>query len=155
MSPNELSELAPLAENLNAKSNDINETLKLVNKKLSALNLGIEAWVVSMDRDPDDEPDSDESCPAIQIGFAKVEDVWQLATRNCEAIVKVDERYGYKSWVAVPGTCDLDRTPILQASRDARIEALTVLPELIADIKSKLEAKLKAIDAGKKIAAEL
>jgi hypothetical protein len=144
MSPNELSQLAPLAEQLNAKSNEINETLKLVNDKLSALNVGVEVWL---------GPWKEDAPGYFQIGFAKVSDSWQLATRTCDA-EEDQSRLGYEEWIAVPGTCGFAK-PILQASRDVRIDTLSVLPRLLAEIKAEISATLQTIEAGKKIAAEL
>jgi hypothetical protein len=144
MSPNELSELAPLAENLNAKSNEVNETLQLVNKKLSAMNAGVAVWIGPWEEDSDN---------SYQIGYVKVDDIWQLATRTCDG-VQGQDGMGYPSWDAVPGTFGPAK-PLLQASRDVRIEALAVLSQLLAEIKSEITAKLALIEQGKKIAAEL
>ncbi len=143
MSPNELSALTPIAKKLNEKSNEINETLALVNSKLAAMNVGVEAWLGPWE----------EKSSAYQIGYAKASDTekWQLATRTCEAQTD-DDRFG--EWIAVPGSYGPAR-PVLQASRDLRIETLERLPEIIEYLASLVDAKLEIIEQAKKIAADL
>jgi hypothetical protein len=144
MSPNELSQLAPLAEKLNTKSNQINEALQIVNKKLSAMNVGVEVWI---------GPWEEDSADFHQIGYAKVGETWELAMRTCDASRGKDD-FGYPAWLAVPSTFGPPKA-LLQASRDIRIESLAVLSKLIEEIKLEIEAKLALIEEGKKVAAEL
>jgi len=40
-----LSELTPLAKELNQTTDEINSIISTVNEKLAALNLGVEAWL--------------------------------------------------------------------------------------------------------------
>jgi hypothetical protein len=144
MAPNELSDLSPLAENLNAKSNEVNETLALVNHKLAKLNIGIEVWLGPWEehREPH------------QIGYAKVGDTWQLATRTCDAVEQENPRFDYNDWVAVPGSYEPPK-PVLQASRDVRIYTLAMLPTIVDKLKEQIAENLNTIERAKKIAAEL
>ncbi|MGO9445848.1 MAG: hypothetical protein ACLPXB_13870 [Thiobacillaceae bacterium] len=75
MSPNELSELAPIAKTLNQESDDINKTIESLSEEIASLNLGIEVWLGAADEDPE-----------YQIGFAQVSEgsteKWQLAVRS-------------------------------------------------------------------------
>jgi hypothetical protein len=58
MSPNKIEELKPVAEALNAESNEINQIIAALNAKLGALNVGLKEWL---------DPDEDH----MQIGYAK------------------------------------------------------------------------------------
>jgi hypothetical protein len=143
MSPNELQQLQPIAEALNAESNDINNTIAALNAKLSALNIGIEVWLGPWKDNP------------IQIGFGKYqESSWQLLTRECGEVRYERDNWGNESWVAVPERLGIDQ-PLLQASRIIRIEALRLLPEIIDDLKVKAERSLETIRAAKRITEEL
>jgi hypothetical protein len=144
MSPNELQGLQPIAEALNTESNQINSTIAALNAKLAALNVGIEVWL-GLDEDH------------IQIGYAKVDDAWQLATRYCEDIkwvpdLRFDDNNG--DWESVPGTA-YEVTPLLQASRELRIRGLDCMPAIIRVLKSHAEDSLKTIRAAKEMVSTL
>lgn len=145
MSPNELPELASIAETLNQESNEINSTIASLNKELAALNLGIEVWCGPWDEDP------------IQIGFAKVEDgktsSWELATRTCVPIIKKSD-FGYEEWEAKPGSAG-EAQPLIRASRNVRIDGLQVVSQIISALKAAALGKVDAIRNAKKIAADL
>jgi hypothetical protein len=156
MSPNELSELASIAETLNQESNEINETIASFNKELAALNLGIEVWCGPWDEDPCQlgVVDGKNAAP-YQIGFARFVDgknaVWELAFRSCIPIEFTNE-CGDKDWKAKPwsmGSAD----SLLRAPRNVRIEGLTVVSQIISSLKASAQDKINAIRDAKKIAA--
>jgi hypothetical protein len=148
MSPNEIKELKPVAEALNAESNEINQIIKALNAKLATLNVGLEEWLY---------PDEDH----IQIGYAKTEDKWQLSTRSCAEVRwvlnydAVDENDGYLE--PARGTKFSVAIPLLQAPRELRIRALDLdyIPVLIGNLKYKAEQSLKSIRRARKLASEL
>jgi len=142
MSPNEFAELTPLAETLNAKTDEVNQTLALLNKKLAALNVGVEVWVGPW-----------QEHMAYQIGYAKVGETWQLATRTCEAADYLNIENEHE-WVDVAGSHG-EAKPILQASRSQRIKALEVLERLLSQITLHVRIQLDAIERGKRLAAQL
>jgi hypothetical protein len=144
MSPNELQELQTVAEALNAESSEINTTIAALNAKLAAMTIGQVVWL---------SPDEDH----YQIGFAKVEEKWQLAVRWCKEIKWVpddDRDYNYGEYETVPGT-GYNVTPLLQASRELRIRALRYMPSLIDNLKYETKKSLDAARAAKKLAAVL
>jgi len=67
MPPNQPQELEPVAEAPNLESNQLNSTIAALNVKLGVRNVGIEVWLF---------PDEDH----VQIGYAKADETWQLAT---------------------------------------------------------------------------
>jgi hypothetical protein len=146
MSPNELSELGPIAKTLNQESNDLNKTIIALDLHLAALNLGIEVWCGPCDEDS-----------PFQIGYAKVEDgkssEWQLATRSCVPIfVKSEE--GWEIWEAKPGSLGTPQS-LLRASRNVRVDGLEVIPQIIRALKTRAESKIATIRKAKKLAADL
>ena len=146
MSPNEVSELASVAEALNAESNEVNTIIANLNTKLSALNIGIEGWAY---------PEEDH----IQIGWAKVDDKWQLATRYCEKIRLVTEPdhsgigQTKEHFEPEPGT-EYTLAPLLQASREVRLRALGYMPTLIEELREEAKASVEKIREAKALAAE-
>lgn len=148
MSPNELSELAPLAATLNEESNHLNQTIASLNERIAALNLGISVWTALL---TDDEgPDTE-----YQIGFTKFDmdgQKWQLAYRQRRRILDasgdefVDDDDNPHFSVPVP---------LLQTSRNLRIEGLEFVPELLRLMKMEAERRIMAMQRGKKLVAEL
>jgi hypothetical protein len=134
MSPNELSDLAPLAATLNEESNQLNQTIALLNERISALNLGITVWTETRE--------DNESGQSFQVGFAKVggdRPVWQLAARLSD----------------FAGSGFYDPFPLLQASRNIRIDGLERVPELLRSVKIEAQRKIMAMREGKKLVGEL
>ena len=143
MSPNELQELETISRTLNAESNELNTIISAFNAKLATLNVGLEEWL---------SPDEDHN----QIGYAKVNDQWQLAVRYCEEIDWVlkphwSEDAGYEP---KPGT-RYDVTPLLQASRELRVRALEYMDALIGNLTQNARGRLKSIKSAKKLVATL
>ena len=140
---NELAELQPLAEKLNQKSNEINETIASFNAKLAAMNVGIEVWPECYHKNRGD----------YEIGYAKVEDgktsSWMLAMRTCTA--QKDEN-GF--WVAEEGSEGYPES-VLSASRTIRLETIAALPEILRWLKDETELSLKTIERAKQIVADL
>jgi hypothetical protein len=127
MSPNELSELAPIAKTLNQESDDINKTIVSLNEEIASLNLGIEVWF-GADEDPE-----------YQIGFAQVSEgsteKWQLAFRSTRS--------------------NEDRQPLLKASRNLRIEGLRKTGMILFSLRQEAMAKILAIQEAKNLISEL
>ena len=68
MSPNEFGQFAPLAEELQREiKRRINETIRLLKQKLSALNVGVEVWELWLGEDVD--PGGDDRFPTYQVGM--------------------------------------------------------------------------------------
>jgi hypothetical protein len=119
-----VAELVPLATTLNSESNDLNSTIQTINEKIRALNFGIEVWCKGSDGD---------------YGFARVEDVWQLAAR----------------WDGEDPKGDKVEAPLLKRTRDERIEGLSLAEEILKKLKGDAEKKIAAIRRAKQFAASL
>jgi hypothetical protein len=112
----ELQELELIVRTLNEESDGMNAIISARNASLASLNIGLEVWLA---------PDVDQ----YQIGFAKVDDKWQLAARCREAVV-----------------------PLLQAPRELRIRSLDHWLNLVREMKQQAEARIKTIQEAKRSA---
>jgi hypothetical protein len=149
-----INELSGLATKLNQKSDALNQTIATLNKKLLNLNLGIEVWVGEFEEsDPFfREEDEDQRCPLrteTWLGYAKVSDVWQLASKNVTVGPNDD---GEQFAQVVEGS---QPRALLLAPRSVRANAMRFVPSLLNVIKTKAESVLKGIEAAEKAAAKL
>ena len=149
-----ISELAPLAQKLNQKTDQINRTISMLNEKLGKLNLGIEVW---LDGEPDEpleaEAWSDEgsmrSRSLSYLGYCRLSDKWQLAVKDVveeHTIVEGENCYEEVN----PGY-----TSLLQASRSLRLAALEKIPRLLDKLKKMGQDVLDTVEAAEKFAEEL
>ena len=115
-----IDQLKPLAEELNAESNDLNQTIIVISDRLASLNLGIEVWFQSSRCDS-------------EIGFGK------FAERGCEGWTLAVRR-------------GVTVSPLTSASRDLRIEGLTLVPQIVTRLRTETTEALKQIAAAKQFA---
>jgi len=123
-----IEELKPLAEELNAQSNDLNQIITAISERLASLNLGIEVWFPS-------ESNSD-------IGFGKVDGRWTLAVRT-------GQRQDGGEFIT------LGVTPLTKCSRDKRIEGLAFVPQIVTRLSIETAGRLKKIAEAKQLAERL
>lgn len=124
-----LSELAAISKTLNDESNRVNTLLNELERKLRALNLGVEAWAYqeplsvspSTFFDPDTEKGYEESRELV-LGWTSVGEKGGLAVRTVSYIREEGE------WIRKD---EGPLTPLLQASRSTRIAALEKTDVLI------------------------
>ena len=151
-----LSELTPLAKELNQTTDEINGIISTVNEKLAALNLGVEAWL---------DPSTISKIPAADLtvthlhrstastpvlGYAKLEDAWQLAIKEEKIIYQWNDDAREEEEVS-----EDSYRPLLKASRDVRLRALEQLPQLLDALKRQGEAVMKTIARAQKAAESL
>jgi uncharacterized protein YukE len=123
-----LAELTALSTTLNQQSNRVNDLLKELEGKLYAMNLGVEVWAYDapLSRtpkawyDPDKDREYRESRDLV-LGWARFGEKYGLTVQS------VTYRWEGK-WVM---TDEGPRTPLLQATREARIAALDKIDVLI------------------------
>lgn len=150
-----LSELAPLAKNLNDKSNELNSIISTTNEKLDALNLGVEVWTPTPIVSGDYEYDQGARPPqryreAVYLGYAEVEGKWQLAVKEATLETKSDD---FRREYEVAANTQV--RPLSSASRRIRTTAMAEIPRLLDQLKHAAEELISAIDAGKKAAESL
>ncbi len=151
-----LSELTPLAKELNQTTDEINGIISTVNEKLAALNLGVEAWL---------DPSTTSKIPAADmtvthlhrstasmpvLGYAKLEDAWQLAIKEEKIIYQWNDDAREEEEVS-----EDSYRPLLKASRDVRLRALEQLPQLLDALKREGERVIKTIARAREAAKAL
>ena len=126
-----ISELSDLSVKFSKKSDSFNATIKSTNKNLAKLNLSVEVWIGMLEHDPyfNEEIDEEHRYPLrdeILLGYSKVDDEWQLATK---LQTMGTDPIGRQFAEVVQG---FSPRPLLNASRTVRIEAAKYIPELFS-----------------------
>jgi hypothetical protein len=152
-----LSNLKERASKLNAESDSINKILESVEGSLVAMNIGLATWLESGSaveehtaRDEVENRNGDLVRQRItyrtELGFSKVAGEWCLA-------IRVEKREEYPDFPGEEGDWSHEGEPIriADASRQTRIAALRLLPELLAAIDNRAKDALGAIDEARKL----
>ena len=151
----QLTALLATAETLNNASNSINTILLAVEEQLMKANIGLEVWLpcppYPLSRStPKPIDGGDGICYwRVELGFAKVGDAWHFAARDFFVKEGSHDREGTPAWTNE--SLDRDPYPLAQASRQERIEALRLLPELIARLQEEAEKAIQNIEEAKKL----
>jgi len=132
-----LAEFSNAAQRLNEKSNSINELIGQVEKRLAAAQAGIEfapGWQLG-------------ECEAgfeQELEYGETGDRWQF-------LVRLYRRFRVDDWGKLVELDEEERildktTPLLQASRGLRIEALRELPAFVDSYRVRLDELVATID---------
>ena len=111
------SQLLTHAKKLNETSDKLGEAVGAVDESLKQLNLGISAWVKFYE---DDYPDGSYAYRAL--GYDKVNGKWGLAIKRAWGHEADDNSHGEDRWL------------FNDAPRDLRIESITQVPALFAEL---------------------
>ena len=148
-------ELAPIAKQLNEKTDQINKILATVNRKLAKLNLGVTVWLdETLPAAPCRwiEDENGVRCrDAFYLGYGRLDDKWGLLVKNVTEEIKLD-REG-REYIEEIGP--VRKASVLNGTRNARLAALEQLPELLGVLKGKGERLLKLIDDAEETAQAL
>jgi hypothetical protein len=140
-------DLIPIARRLNTASDDLNVALKGIEDRLNQLGLGIARFVPipSMRKDINDGEDHEpEEFYQYQVGYDRLGDGWALMTRRAHFIE--DPTMTADSW-------EFDQEkPLLRSSRELRMEAAAVMPELLKSLKEHAEEILQVVDTAGRLA---
>jgi len=144
--------LSDLSKKLNQKSDRLNDTIESINQKLEDLNLGVETWLTGspIDRsDPYYDYNKNASVPVRDetwLGYLRFPDAsgWALAAK----VVTLNER----DRVILDGE---PARPLLNMSRNIRVKAMKLIPELLDAIKDTAEELLQSIDGAEEAAKNL
>jgi hypothetical protein len=152
-----LNGLAAISAQLNEKSDHLNKTIAKFNEKLTALNLGIEAWLTDRPlkqaefRDRSTATVGWRSAEAFLLGYARVEDEWQLAFKQA-TLNEYHEDDG-REWTEVSDSST--PIPLLKASRPIRMKAMGALESLLIKIQTEASIMLSGIEAAEDAAEKL
>ena|SRR2546425_404654 len=150
-----IQELSKLSLKLNQKSDQLNVLITSINKKLGAMNLGVEVWLgdkpleMGETKHRPDEQDCDVMYQEGRVlGYCRIGGSWQLGLKTCW--------YDFvdAGCEAEPTTLAGSEEPLLGASRLNRIKALELLPELLDQIKARAQKMLESIESAEKAAEE-
>ena len=146
-----MQELRPLAKQLSAASDDLNQALLTIQDKLNALGLGVEEWVsIPATRFWVKEAEDvlDQEWRESQLGYSKVGDGWVLMTRFTHFQGRDPEGnelvYTYS-----------EARPLLRADRDSRLQAVKEIPSLVRLLKDRAGDVIEAVREAQKIAESL
>ena len=119
------------ADRLNAESDSANATISAIEQQLIEASVGIEVWLrrALLSNDAQGSTRGETIQTTNWLGFAKVDGEWCLATkpmRFVSGFFQGDESCPYQNEYA-----DGDPVRLLRSSRQLRVAALEVLPDLI------------------------
>jgi len=139
-----LSNLSDLSTTLNQQSNKVNDLLKALEGKLYAMNLGVEVWAYDQPLStsprsfyaPDKDKEYRESIDLV-LGWARLGEKFGLTVQV------VEYTWEGGKWVMKN---EGPRTPLLQASREARISALEKIDALVEALTVKAREVVDSIE---------
>ena len=144
-----IAELSEVSRKLNQKSDTLRTTIISLNEKLASLKLGVEAWLANspIERsDPyyDHERDEHASFPLHNetwLGYCRFENElgWALAVKSVVLQLMNDRNQEHK-------IVEAQTKPLLDATRQVRLEAMRLVPELLDTVKKRAEDLLESID---------
>lgn len=155
-----LQDLANLSKALNQQSNQVNQILQDLEKKLQGMNLGVEAWA---EDDPLEESpytfipqDSDREYKYLKsaiLGFSRHGgDEFVLTVKICRYQHDGLNAYGQDNWKEI----DTETVrPLLQASRELRVKALDKIESLLDVLTREAQSVIAAIEKGRKTVDKL
>lgn len=163
VAPPRLSPLADLfaefeaeAAELNQVSDSINETIKTIETRLVSANAGIECFLEQplQESDPERHGVTDANFDGHEwsdvyrylLGFGKAPgDGWRLLVKTVQSQTgydhEADESYGSET--------ALKTFPLLEASRELRIRAIELIPDLVEALRNEAKRRVELIKASR------
>ena len=153
-----LADLPKLSKQVNEQSDQVNQVLQDLEKKLVAMNLGVETWVqpevtsgnalnVKLFTDGGGHWSEDQI-----LGFGRFGDRSMLLVKTLtfQKRYEEDDQEGYWDYHSESAP-----RPLLQASREIRIKALDKIEDLLDALRKEAEAVLESIKKGRKTVHKL
>lgn len=133
------------ATRLNAESDSVNETITSIEQRLVDANVGVEVWLQHALLPTDSEEVAyRETSRTIQwLGFAKLDGKWCIAVKSMrilDGFFEGDTSSPFRNILAAG-----DPVRLLSSSRQLRIAALQLLPDLIELLTEEAERCRRAI----------
>jgi hypothetical protein len=156
----DLKDLDPLSKRLNAASDQLTHTLQTIQERLNALAIGLEVWVddplskhhLREVLDANDEPTGRREYDTHDLGYGRLGDGWALIVRERR---HVETPTGYNNDWDTESFQDYGVLPLLKASRELRVAAVPLLPQLIEAIERDASVVLERVEQAKRIADSL
>jgi hypothetical protein len=145
---NHLSQLSSLAQVLNQETDSYTKSLTELEKKINALNLGIETWVLLIE-----SGESGNSNRGIYrqtlLGYAKTDEGWGFAVQERRV-----ERGFFENDSSCPYENEYDEGPaklLLKSSRDLRIRAARKIEDLLQGLIAKANDVIPTLKKAKEL----
>jgi len=140
--------LAPLAARLNEESDTLNDLIEEVEAKIRKLNVGLTVWLERPLARVDEPPTNGQwgelqHHSEVQLGVAKIRGRWKLVIRRQHVELGLYQGDPDCPWTKRYDIGELE--PLLEAPRDYRVEAVRVLPELLAQLADRAESAVRTI----------
>ncbi len=140
------------ATRLNADSDSANATISAIEKHLVDENVGLEVWLPQVVTSADPEGSTlEKTWAATRLGFTKLDGEWQLAVKPVRFVTGFFE--GDTSCPYQEEFVAGDPVPLLKSSREIRIRALKLLPDLIEQLTEEAERCSDTIGEAKRLLA--
>lgn len=147
-----LADLAKVSKELNAKSNEVNQILQDLEKKLVAMNLGIEVWIPDSPLSSEEKTVEERNRDLEVIESYRVSHDEVLGFDGRRLMVKTvhyreDPEIDWEKRWRVEQEGGIQ--PLLQAPRNLRIEAMNHIEPLINALIEKGKRVIKGIEEGR------
>jgi hypothetical protein len=149
-----LNDLAKVSKEINKRSDEVNQILKDLEKKLVAMNLGVEAWLLNQPlksqltvrpyEDRNGEEQDERFCIEEVLGFGCWGDRYALLVKQ----MTYEEDFQTRKLTKLKD--EEDPRLLLQSSRDLRIEALNHIEALLDELVREARRIVQAIEKGRK-----
>jgi len=152
----DLKDLEPLSKRINAASDALNAALESIQQKLNNFALGVEVWLLyqhqELGREILEHGDSEfRTLRAFELGYGRLGDGWALLVRT----VDYAQRCGPEGWDGTGDEVEVHRKPLLRESRQRRVRAVELIPDLIDALKGSATSVIDAVEKAKHIADSL
>jgi hypothetical protein len=159
----DLKDLAPLSPRINTATNELNQALESIQKQINDLALGVEVWLdgegteLAQDfiwRDINDEiADYARTYQAQELGYGRHSDSWALLVRTM-GYPQTRLRHT-PEWKFEGEPFEIDRKPLLRSARHLRVKAVSLIPQLVDQLKAEAEKVIDAVEQAKRLAKSL
>jgi hypothetical protein len=140
----QLAELSELAQQLNVKSNNLNDSIKSLNAQLSAMKIGLEFYMTYPALLATGKRVNNNTSPATKyeqntyLGWDRPDDKWELTVKA------VTTEYQWNSDEREEETLDEEEyTSLLESSREIRLKAIEQFDQFLDQLKAHVQEKLR------------
>jgi hypothetical protein len=142
----QIDSLTSIARQLNNGSDALSDALTKIQQRLNASGIGMEAWVTIPGTrvEDDDVPMGVERSANDELGYGRNGDGWALLTRRTfYAHIAGDTTVNYG-----------EQKPLLRASRELRLAAVSAIPALIDTLHRDAETMLQQVREAQRLAED-
>ncbi len=154
----DLKDLTPLSKRLNTASDELNEAIESIQRKINTLSLGVEVWLTDAQAELSHEilTDDDTRYARVQeLGYGRFGDNWALLVRTADYELRRDESDGDWLYANPEHPLHVRVQPLLKTSRQIRVKAVDLIPGLVDALQRSATTVVDAVEKAKKLAQSL